>query len=296
MVKVADKGSEADRRALVASAIELWPSETARPATVIFDGDLAPEVDDSSTARLLLERAEEAFAIVGRPYELGNDAVVVRLVREHGRNIAVFGSKMRDVLGVAALTAVRSMSARDRACGGDGVRVVLIDGDETAERETQRLADVLRGAGASEVAVVLEADSGAYLKDLADALSGDRTAQVPSLILIVEADSSDALAKMDQRALCSVFEQGPPRGCHVIASWSSADAFERMLGLRSRGLAKITVASRPGRMVTPTVGTSLDALAWVTDDFVGPGPKEVIRFAPISSPTPAGSEHLGEVR
>ncbi|WP_007026149.1 FtsK/SpoIIIE domain-containing protein, partial [Saccharomonospora iraqiensis] len=207
---------------------QLWQRYGTQGRPRLFDGAIAPRLDDSP-AFAALTRTDRPRAVVGQAIAVSDDAHAVELADAPGRNLAVLGTTRRDALSILD-AATRSLS---RQFDPGDVEFVLSCAVPACVPEVTRLGEALVADG-HKARPVAPDDLGAALADLSGSLSDADTARfvvlygVDAVLPALERKEPGTSSGLDH--LRTVLKQGPVRGTHVLGWWRGVSRLKDTLG------------------------------------------------------------------
>ncbi|CAM3075536.1 FtsK/SpoIIIE domain-containing protein [Saccharomonospora xinjiangensis] len=209
---------------------QLWQRYATHGGPRLFDGAVAPRLDESPAFTTLEPAKDRPRTLVGQSIEVMDNAHAVELASAPGRNLAVLGSSTAEALSVLE-AATRSL-ARQYPPGA--VEFVLGCAIDTCADEVRALADDLAALGHKPL-VASASDIPTVVADQADRLS--EPDGEPRFVVLYGVDA--VLPALERKEpgkpsgldhLRTLLKQGPVKGTHVLGWWRGVARLKDTLG------------------------------------------------------------------
>lgn len=210
----------------------MWPQrDPGAPAPTVFDGDDTPQLDQARDFRALRALPSgHRVALLGRTFDVTDRAAATVLGTAPGRNLAVIGTRPREVHGVLA-SATTSIARQCRP--GDARFAIVIGGSDDEVGIAAGLHELLHLQGMAP-RLVERTEIPAFLNEVAAecrAVLEDSQAPGPChYISFVGVDAASVLLRRPlaedgstgHEVLRQIVNEGPETGTHLLAWWRSA--------------------------------------------------------------------------
>ncbi|EHR63617.1 FtsK/SpoIIIE domain-containing protein [Saccharomonospora cyanea] len=208
---------------------QLWQRYATHGRPRLFDGAVAPRLDESTAFAALEPGTDRPRALVGQSIEVTDNAHGVEMASTPGRNLAVMGSSTAEALSV--LDAATRSLARQYPAGA--VEFVLGCAVDTCLGEVRALADDLAALG-HKAGVATAGEIPSLVTEHTERLSepdSDRFLVLYGVDAVLPALERKEPGKPSAlEHLRTLLKQGPAKGLHVLGWWRGVARLKDTLG------------------------------------------------------------------